>query len=52
MAPEFESQGATPELIQKLADATDSKIVVYEVITQTKTTYKAKKVQRRFKFKF
>jgi len=44
LSPEFESQGATPELIQNLADATDSKITIYEVITQTKTTYKAQKV--------
>jgi hypothetical protein len=35
-----------------LADATESKITIYEVITQTKKSYKAKKVQRRFKFKF
>lgn len=52
LSPKFNKNGATPDLIQELCDATESKITVYEAISQTKRVFKSKKVQRQFKFKF
>jgi hypothetical protein len=33
LEPLFEQQGATPELIKKLADATQSRISIFEVVS-------------------
>lgn len=52
LEPLFEQQGATPELIKRLADDTQSRISIYEVVSQKETEYKADIVKRRFHFKF
>ena len=52
LEPLFVQQGATKTLIDQLADATESKITVYEVVSQKKVVSKASKVARKFHFKF
>ena len=50
--PDFKLHGATPELIQKLANDTRSKISIYEIVSQKTQVYKASSVKREYKFKF